>query len=110
MDNKLLVLNLFNYSWPANQDLKPKDYLNKGGRVTVFALTKETPLTCAVEQLANYLENLNVKIVIKVDNHFLDDVTTAFEKTSIKNRVSFFLFYIFHSKRINNLSRNCGLI
>ena len=83
------------YSWPANQDVKPKDYLNKGGRVTVFALKPETPLICAVEQLASYLEKLNVKIVIKVDNHFLDDVTSAFEKTSIKDRVSWFLLHFF---------------
>jgi hypothetical protein len=55
----------------------------------VFALTKETPLICAVEQLANYLENLNVKIVIKVDSHDLVDVTHAFEMTIIKDRVSF---------------------
>jgi hypothetical protein len=54
----------------------------------VFALKPETPLVCAVEQLATYLEKLNVKIVIKVDNHFLDEVTSAFEKTSIKDRVS----------------------
>jgi hypothetical protein len=83
------------YSWPGNQDLKPKDYLNKGGRVTVFALKKETPLICAVEQLANYLDNLNTKIVIKVENHFLDDVTSAFEKTALRDRVSLILFYIF---------------
>jgi hypothetical protein len=74
-------------SWPTLQGLKPKDYLNKGGRVTVFGLKPNTPLLCAVEQLANYLENLNVKIVIKVDNHLEDDVTSAFEKTSIKERV-----------------------
>jgi hypothetical protein len=86
----------FNYSWPTNQDIKPNDYLNKGGRVTAFTLTKETPLICAVEQLANYLENLNVKIVIKVDNHFLDDVTSAFEKTSIKDQVSFSSLIFFH--------------
>jgi hypothetical protein len=83
-----------NYSWPANQDLKPKDYLNKGGRVTVFGLKPDTSLICAVEQLANYLENLNVKIVIKVESHFLEDVTLAFEKTSIKDRVSLFLFVV----------------
>jgi hypothetical protein len=75
--------------------MKPKDYLNKGGRVTVFALKPETPLICAVEQLANYLENFNVKIVIKVDSHDLDEVTHAFEGTSIKNRVSIFLFYCY---------------
>jgi len=69
-------------------DLNPKDYINKGGRVTVFGLTPKTPLICAVEQLANYLENFNVKIVIMVESHFLDDVTLAFEKTSIKDRVS----------------------
>jgi hypothetical protein len=84
-------------SWPANQDLKPKDYLNKGGRVTVFALKKETPLVCAVEQLANFLENLNVKIVIKVDSHDLDEVSYAFNRTSIKDRVSFSLFYCLYS-------------
>jgi hypothetical protein len=83
------------YSWPPNQDIKPKDYLNKGGRVTVFGLKPETPLVCAVEQLANYLENFNVKIVIIVDGHFLDDVTMAFEKTSIKDRVCFFLLIFF---------------
>jgi hypothetical protein len=82
------IITILNYSWPANQDLKPKDYLNKGGRVTVFGLKPETPLICAVEQLAYYLENLNVKIVIKVESHFLDDVTIAFEKTSIQDRVS----------------------
>jgi hypothetical protein len=62
----------------------------------VFALKKETPLICAVEQLANYLENLNVKIVIKVDCHDLDEVTHAFERTSIKDRVSIFLFSFLH--------------
>jgi hypothetical protein len=82
-------------SWPGNQDLKPKDYLNKGGRVTVFALKKETPLICAVEQLANYLNNLNTKIVIKVENHFLDDVTSAFEKTALRDRVRLILLCIF---------------
>jgi hypothetical protein len=76
------------YSWPATQDQRPKDYLNKGGRVTVFALKPETPLICAVEQLSNYLENFNVKIVIKVESNFLDDVTHAFENTAIKDRVS----------------------
>jgi hypothetical protein len=85
------------YSWPGNQDLKPKDYLNKGGRVTVFALKKETPLICAVEQLANYLDNLNTKIVIKVENHFLEDVTSAFEKTALRDRVSLILLYILFS-------------
>ncbi len=69
-------------------DLNPKDYINKGGRVTVFGLKPKTPLVSAVEQLANYLENFNVKIVIMVESHFLDDVTLAFEKTSIKDRVS----------------------
>ncbi len=54
----------------------------------MFALKPETPLVSAVEQVANYLENLNVKIVIKVDNHDLVDVTQAFENTSIKDRVS----------------------
>ncbi len=87
----------FNYSWPKYQDLKPKDYLNKGGRVTVFGLKLKTSLTCAVEQLANYLENLNVKIVIKVESHFLDAVTSAFEKTTIKDRVSFVTFYYLHT-------------
>ncbi len=53
----------------------------------MFGLKPETPLICAVEQLANYLENLNLKIVIKVDSHFLDDVTRAFENTPIKDRV-----------------------
>jgi hypothetical protein len=82
-------------SWPENHDLKPKDYLSKGGRVTVFALKKETPLICAVEQLANYLDNLNTKIVIKVENHFLDDVTSAFEKTALRGRVRPILLCIF---------------
>ena len=54
----------------------------------MFALKPETPLVSAVEQLSNYLENLNVKIVIKVDNHDLVDVTQAFEKTYLKDRVS----------------------
>jgi hypothetical protein len=71
------------------------DYLNKGGRVTVFGLKPETPLICAVEQLAYYLENLNVQIVIKVESHFLDDVTNAFRKTSIKDRVSCLLLLCF---------------
>ncbi len=75
------------YSWPTNLNLNPKDYLIKGGRVTVFGLKPKTPLICAVEQLAYYLENLNLKIVIKVDSHFLDDVTHAFENTLIKDRV-----------------------
>jgi hypothetical protein len=65
--------------------------LNKGGRVTVFSLKPETPLISAVEQIANYLENLNVKIVIKVDSHDLLNVTNAFEMTTIKDRVSFVL-------------------
>ncbi len=90
-----LIIIIFNHSWPPNQDLKPKDYLNKGGRVTVFGLKPQTPLICAVEQLAYYLENLNVKIVIKVESHFLDDVTIAFEKTSIKDRVSYLFFCVF---------------
>ncbi len=85
---KLICINFFILSWAPNQDLKPKDFLCKGGRTTVFALKPETPLVSAVEQLANYLENLNLKIVIKVDNHDLVDVTQAFEKTSIKDRVS----------------------
>jgi hypothetical protein len=50
----------------------------------VFGLKPKTPLICAVEQLAYYLENLNLRIVIKVDSHFLDDVTRAFENTPIK--------------------------
>jgi hypothetical protein len=83
-----LIFDILCSSWPANQDLKPKDYLNKGGRVTVFALKKDTPLICAAEQLANYLENLNVKIIIKVDSHDLDEVTHALEGTAIKDRVS----------------------
>jgi hypothetical protein len=56
----------------------------------VFAMKKGTPLIFAVEQLANYLDNLNVKIVIKVDINILDAVTLALENTSIKNRVSNF--------------------
>jgi hypothetical protein len=86
---------LLSDSWPANQDLKPKDYLNKGGRVTVFGLKPDTSLICAVEQLANYLENLNVKIVIKVESHFLDDVTISFENTSIKDRVSILFIVVY---------------
>ena len=86
---------MLNNSWPTNLNQNPKDYLNKGGRVTVFGLKPETPLICAVEQLANYLENLNVKIVIKVESHFLDDVTIAFEKTSIKDRVSILLIVVY---------------
>jgi hypothetical protein len=81
-------LESFYHSWPANTNLNPKDYINKGGRVTVFGLKTETSLICAVEQLAYYLENFNVKIVVKVESHILDDVTLAFEKTSIKDRVS----------------------
>jgi hypothetical protein len=77
------------FSWPANLErLQPKDYLNKGGRVTVFGLKPGTPLICAVEQLAYYLDNLNTKIVIKVDSHNIDEVTFAFEKTPVKDRVS----------------------
>ncbi len=57
----------------------------------MFALKKETSLICAVEQIANYLYNLNVKIVIKVESHDLVDVTDAFKMTTIKDRVSFFL-------------------
>jgi hypothetical protein len=80
---------LFFFSWPANLDcLQPKGYLNKGGRVTVFGLKPGTPLICAVEQLAYYLDNLNTKIVIKVDSHDIDEVTYAFENTSVKARVS----------------------
>jgi hypothetical protein len=70
------------------------DYLNKGGRVTVFGLKPNTPLVCAVEQLANYLDNLNVKIIIKVENHFVDEVTSAFKKTSIKERVRNYFFCV----------------
>jgi hypothetical protein len=43
-----------------------------------------------VEPLASYLEKLNVKTIIKVDSHFLDDVTFALEKTPIKDRVKLF--------------------
>jgi hypothetical protein len=88
---------LLNNSWPTNLNQNPKDYLNKGGRVTVFGLKPETPLICAVEQLAHYLENLNVKIVIKVESHFLDDVTIAFEKTSIQDRVSLLFCVLYYS-------------
>jgi hypothetical protein len=82
------------FSFPANQHLKPKDYLNKGGRVTLFELKPETPLISVVEQVANHLDNFNVKIVIKVDNHFLDEVTYAFKKTTIMERVSCILFNV----------------
>jgi hypothetical protein len=54
----------------------------------VFGLKPGTPLICAVEQLAYYLENLNTNIVIKVDSHNIDEVTYAFEKTSVKARVN----------------------
>ena len=54
----------------------------------MFGLKPGTPLICAVEQLAYYLDNLNTKIVIKVDSHNIDEVTYAFQKTSIKDRVS----------------------
>ncbi len=64
----------------------------------MFALKRETPLFCAVEQIANYLESLNVKIVIKVESHDLVDVTHAFEMTSLKDRVSFFLVVLFAIK------------
>ncbi len=53
----------------------------------MFGLKPKTSLICAVEQLAYYMENLNLKIVIKVESHFLDDVTRAFENTPIKDRV-----------------------
>ncbi len=86
--NSLLMPTLFLfYSWPATRNLKPNDFLNKGGRVTIFGLKPETPLVCAVEQLAHYLGNLNVKIVIKIDSYF-DDVVDALLNTSIKDRVS----------------------
>ncbi len=69
----------------------------------MFSLKPETPLISAVEQIANYLENFNVKIVIKVDSHDLLNVTRAFEMTTIKDRVSFFLpdcqHINFYSKR-----------
>jgi hypothetical protein len=64
----------------------------------VFALKPKTPLICAVEQLAYYLENLNVKIVIKVESHFLDDVTIAFERTSISDRVSLLYIVVYYYK------------
>ncbi len=88
--NVIIWITLFYCSWPADQDSKPKDYLNKGGRVTVFTTKPETPLVHAVEPLASYLEKLNVKTIIKVDSHFLDDVTFALEKTPIKDRVKLF--------------------
>jgi hypothetical protein len=71
----------------------------------VFALKRDTPLVCAVEQVANYLENLNVKIIIKVESHDLDEVTHAFEGTEIKDRVMLILFcIIFHCYFILQLS------
>jgi hypothetical protein len=94
-------LYCFFNSWPTNLNWNPKDYLNKGGRVTVFGLKPKTPLICAVEQLANYLENLNLKIVVKVDSHFLDDVTRAFENTPIKDKVRKLIsFYLERHKHL----------
>jgi hypothetical protein len=86
------------------------DYLNKGGRVTVFGLKPDTPLISAVEQLAYYLANLNMKVVIKVDIHDLDEVSFAFEKTAIKDRVSLLFFAVYYYKCLSLLLIFWGLL
>jgi hypothetical protein len=86
---------IFYYSSPSNQELKPKDFLNKGGRSQVFTVKEETPLICIVEQLANYLDNLNVKIVVHVEGCFIDDVINAFKMTTLIDRVSYLIIIYF---------------
>ena len=43
------------------------EYLNKGNRLRVLQLGKNTPVTLAIEQLAVILKELNVMTVIFVD-------------------------------------------
>jgi hypothetical protein len=50
-------------------------------------LKPDTPLASAVEQVAYTLENLNVKIVMKIDFHY-NKVVTALKQTTINSRVN----------------------
>ena len=75
-------------SWPPTHSATPKDFLNKGARVTVFALKTKVHIDIAVEQLASQLDNLNVKTVIVVDKRFpADRVVEALKKSRIADRV-----------------------
>jgi hypothetical protein len=61
-------------------------------RTKIFGLKSETPIVSAVEQVANELQNLNDKIVIKIDLDF-EEVLQALKETVLKERVNSFFSY-----------------
>ncbi len=61
-------------------------------RTKIFGLKSETPIVSAVEQVANELQNLDVKIVIKIDLDF-EEVLQALKETVLKERVNSFFSY-----------------
>ncbi len=75
---------------PIAFNVEPKDFLNKGPRVTIFGLQSKANLESAVDQLATHLLNLNVKIIIVLDPRLKksqDRVCEALANSKIKNRV-----------------------
>ena len=67
------------------------DLLNKGGRVQILGLKPNTPIVCAAEQLAYILQNINTKIIIKIDLDF-EEFVEALRTTPINSRVSKLVF------------------
>jgi hypothetical protein len=75
--------------------LKPKDFLNRGAKVIIYAVKKKADITIPVEQLASHLKNLNVKTIIVMDkSFFFDDVIKALKlkESPIADRVSLNIF------------------
>ena len=79
-------------SFPPKDGRSSTALINKGTRVQIFYLKPETLLASAVEQVAYTLENLNVKIVMKIDFHYTE-VIRALKQTKLNSRVIFFNLY-----------------
>ena len=70
--------------------MEPKDFLNKGPIVTVFAIQPKANLESAADQLENHLTNLNVPTVIVFGPRFKDHdrVCESLKNSKLKDRVS----------------------
>jgi hypothetical protein len=69
--------------------VEPKDFLNKGPKVTIFGLKSNVNLECAVDQLATHLASLNLPTVIVFGPRFkLSGVCEALHHSQIKDQVS----------------------
>jgi hypothetical protein len=73
-------------------NVKTKDFLNKGPKVTILGLNSNANLECAVDQLATHLASLNLPTVIffgqRFDPALVCRVRETLQKSQIKDQVS----------------------